>query len=173
MNDQGLVHIGRIAGTYGFNGVLRVEMLTDFPERFQCLSKVKVEYGDRIQEYSIASVQLYKSGLLLKLDGIDSKEEAAHFRNAYLAVEEDELYPLPPGYYYRFQLVGLEVFDEEKGYLGPLTSILETGANDVYVVRSELYGEILIPAIRQVILQVDLERKQMRVKLLPGLIDRH
>ena len=78
---------------------------------------------------------------------------------------------MPEGYFYHFQLQGLSVYDVEKGLLGELTDIIETGANDVYVVDSPQYGEILIPAIKDVILAVKLEEKLMEINLLPGLIE--
>ncbi|HZK00776.1 MAG TPA: ribosome maturation factor RimM, partial [Tissierellaceae bacterium] len=81
------------------------------------------------------------------------------------------VYPLPEGYYYHFQLEGMDVYDDKLGHLGKLTDVLETGANDVYIVKSEKYGEILIPAIKQVIKAVDVETNIMRVELLEGLID--
>ena len=106
----------------------------------------------------------------MKFQGIESIEEAAKYRNSFLNVSIDELYPLPDGSYYQFQLIGMKVDDLEKGYLGQLTDILETGANDVYVIRSEVYGEILVPAIKEVICNVDVTQNRMQIKLLPGLL---
>lgn len=166
-----LISIGRIVGTHGYKGVLKVVSLTDFPQRFNDLKKIKLSKGSETTERIVESCSPYKSMILMKIQGIDSVEEAQLYRNALLGVEEEEIYPLPPGYYYQFQLVGLAVYDIEKGYLGVLKEVLETGANDVYVVDSESYGEIMIPAIKEVILDIDLAAQKMQVKLLEGLLD--
>ncbi|MEN6325550.1 MAG: ribosome maturation factor RimM [Syntrophomonas sp.] len=171
MNSDELISVGRIAGTYGYAGIVKVMPLTDFPERFKNMTKVKVQTRDEIYEFDIESVKPYKEGYLFKFSGIDSREVAREYQNAYLKIDESELNPLPEGYYYHFQLQGMEVYDEAKGKLGVLKEVLETGANDVYVVSSPQYGEILIPAIKEVILDVDVQTKTMKIRLLPGLID--
>jgi len=102
---------------------------------------------------------------------VESKEDAQNYRGAMLMVEEKDVYPLPEGVYYHFQLRGLDVYDSRHGYLGKLTDILETGANDVYLVKSPKYGEVLIPAIGEVINSIDLDQGEMKVTLLPGLLD--
>ncbi len=171
MDARELISIGRIVGTHGYKGTVKVEMLTDFPERFDNLKEIKLSQGKNVRDMAVESCGQYKGLLLMKIKGIETKEEAQTYRNALLCVEEKDLFPLPEGHYYHFQLVGLAVHDMEKGYLGVLKEVLETGANDVYVVKSESYGEILIPAIKQVIMQTDLEAQTMQVKLLDGLLD--
>lgn len=171
MDTGELVSIGRIVGSHGYKGTVKVEPLTDFLQRFKDLKKVKLYKAKKIEEMTVESCSPYKGLLLMKLQEISNKEEAQSYHNALLCVDEDEVYPLPKGYYYHFQLVGLAVHDTKKGYLGTITGILETGANDVYVVDSPTYGEILIPAIKEVILRVDLEAREMQVKLLDGLLD--
>jgi len=150
---------------------MKVELLTDFPERFNNMQMIQVERHQELVSFPVESSSMHGAMLLLKLKGIETKEEAQTYRGAFLCVNEDELYPLPEGSYYQFQLIGLNVVDEAKGLLGKLTDILETGANDVYVVKSPEFGEILLPAIKQVILGVDLEHGMMRVHLLEGLVD--
>lgn len=171
MNYDEMVAIGKIIGTFGFKGTVKIALLTDFPERFKGLQKVRL-YGGKInQDFEIEEAKAHNNMYLIKFKGIESKEEAAKYKNVLLMVHESEVYPLPEGYYYHFQLKGLKVYDEEKGFLGELKEILETGANDVYVVASEEYGEILLPAIKSVIKEVNLEENMMKIKLLPGLID--
>ncbi len=165
-----LVSVGKIVGTYGYKGILKVLPLTDFPERLEKLKKVKLFKGEQTEEILIESVKPYKDLYLFKFTNIDNKETARQYGNFLLKIEESEIYPLPKGYFYHFELKGLAVFDNERGFLGELTDILETGANDVYVVNSEKYGEILLPAIKDVIVDINLEEKKMQVKLLPGLI---
>ncbi|MDD2619327.1 MAG: ribosome maturation factor RimM [Syntrophomonadaceae bacterium] len=171
MNASELISIGRIAGTYGYAGIVKVVPLTDFPERFNNMRSVKLQIRDEISEVAIESVKPYRDGYLFKFQGIDSREIAQEYQNAHLKIDESELNPLPEGYYYHFQLQGMEVYDEERGCLGVLKEILETGANDVYLIESPKYGEILIPAIKEVILDTDIETRIMKVRLLPGLID--
>jgi len=171
LDTNELISIGRIVGTHGYKGSVKVASLTDFPQRFKELKKVIVSHGKKQAEMEVESSGQYKGMILMKIKGIESKEEAQLYHNALLCVKEAEIYPLPEGWYYHFQLVGLAVYDMEKGYLGVLKEVLETGANDVYVVESEQYGEILIPALKQVVLEVDLNEKKMQVKLLDGLLD--
>jgi len=168
---QDMITVGEICGTRGLKGELKVIPLTDFPERFQGMEEIWVECGPRSGYYRIESCRPHKQMLLFKLAGIDTVETAAGLVKGLLQVSEEELYPLPEDTYYVFHLVGMEVEDLEKGYLGTVTDVLTTGANDVYVIKGERYGEILIPAIKEVVLDIDLANRRMKVKLLPGLID--
>ena len=145
--------------------------LTDFPQRFKQLKIVNVKSKGQVFVKEVETVKNHAHGWVFKLSGIDDKETAEGFRGSMLQVDESEVYPLPEGYYYHYQLKGLKVYDNQRGFLGELADIIETGANDVYVVESERYKEILIPAIKQVIIAVDLQAKTMQVDLLPGIID--
>jgi 16S rRNA processing protein RimM len=171
LKEEDLINIGKIVGTYGYQGMVRIMPLTDFPERFKKLKTVIIWQNGKAKKVMVEDARYHREFYLLKLQGIDSMEVAKDYRNALLKIDESQLYPLPAGHYYHFQLQGLSVYDEEKGFLGELTEVLETGANDVYVVQSPDLGEILLPAIKDVILEVSLEENIMRVKLLPGLID--
>jgi len=171
VEPQDLIKIGKIVGTHGYKGTVKVEPLTDFPQRFKEMQSIKISQGNRLNELSVENCSFHKGHILIKFKGIDGMEDASKFRNAYLNVEADELYPLPEGHYYHFQLIGMGVYDTEKGYLGNLTDILETGANDVYVVKTQLYGDVLIPAIKNVIQKVDLAQNRIDVQLLPGLLE--
>ena len=171
MKEEDLINIGKIVGTYGYQGMVRIMPLTDFPERFKKLKTVILWKNGKGSKVMVEAARSYKESYLLKLQGIDSMEAAKDYCNALLKIDESQLYPLPADHYYHFQLQGLSVYDEEKGFLGELGEVLETGANDVYVVQSPEYGEILLPAIKDVIREVNLEKKIMWVRLLPGLID--
>lgn len=171
MDPENLVSIGKIAGTHGYKGTVKVIPLTDFPERFKNLKQVFLNRNGVVTQVAVESSNHNNQPLLMKLAGIETKEEAQTYRGSLLMVEEKDIFPLPEGVYYHFQLQGLKVYDLERGLLGTLTQILETGANDVYVVDSPRYGEILIPAIHDVIEAVDVDQGEMKVKLLPGLID--
>ncbi len=169
--SEELITIGKIVGHFGYKGEVKVTPLTDFPERFNGLKQIKVNKRGQISIKQVESLKSNANGFIFKLSGIDSKETAQEFRGSLLQIEETEVYPLPEGYYYHFQLKGLQVHDNHRGLLGELTEVLETGANDVYVIKSPRFGEILIPAIKEVIIKVDLENKMMQVDLLPGIID--
>ena len=171
MKADELVSIGKIGGTHGYKGLLKVFPITDYPQRFKLLNQVYVGHGNNAELMTVEAVTAYKGYFLIKFKGIDNKETAQELNNHFIMVEEKDIYPLPPGHYYHFQLIGLSVFDEKKGYLGILNEVLETGANDVYVVKSEQHGEILVPAIKQVISNVDLSENKMLVNLLPGLLE--
>ena len=166
-----LIAIGRIIGHFGYKGEVKVMSLTDFPERFKLLQQVKVNFKGQIFTKQVETVKSHSNGWLFKLSGIDDKETAQEYRGSLLQIDKTEVYPLPEGYYYHFQLIGLQVYDNHRGLLGELTDVIETGANDVYVVKSSRYKEILIPAIKKVILRIDLPGKIMQVDLLPGIID--
>lgn len=170
MESQELIKVGRIVGTHGLKGTFKVESMTDFPERFKTAQKLKIGQGPAARELTLETCNMHRGQLLMKFKEIETVEEAVKFRDKFISVTSDELYPLPDGSYYQFQLIGMRVDDLEKGYLGELIDILETGANDVYVIKSDVYGEILIPAIKKVIREVDLTNKCMRVQLLPGLL---
>jgi 16S rRNA processing protein RimM len=151
---------------HGLKGEVVCELLTDFPERFERTTELYLR--GRRAPLAVQSSRLEGDRVVLKLAGVESRESADALRGAELSVTEDALVELPPGSYYWHQLVGLRVETEEGRLLGRLTEVLRTGANDVYVLRGE-GGELLLPAIADVVLGVDLEAGLMRVRLLPGL----
>lgn len=160
------VPIARVVRTHGLRGEVVCELLTDFPERFARTAAVYVRRGEHA--VPIESSRLDRDRVVLKLAGVSSLEAAEALRGAELSVPVEQLEPLPAGSYYWHQLLGLSVETDEGRELGRLADILRTGANDVYVVRGEK-GELLLPAIADVVLGVDLEARVMRVHLLPGL----
>jgi 16S rRNA processing protein RimM len=160
---------GKVRRPHGVRGEVVMELYTDFPERLR--PKVKVYLGEKHLPLTLLSARIHNEGLLLGFDGVDTPEEAGRFRNQTLYVSAKTLPDLAEGEYYFHQLVGLSVVDEDGKPLGTLTEIVETGANDVYVVTGATGTEVLLPAIPDVILDVDLGAKTMRVHLLPGLVD--
>jgi 16S rRNA processing protein RimM len=171
LNPEELVSIGKIVGTYGYKGTFKVAPLTDFPERFQGLQQVYLNHAGMVRLVTVESAIPRNKVILVTIRGVESKEDALNYRGGLLMVDEKEVYPLPESVYYHFQLRGLEVIDSQHGYLGRLAEVLETGANDVYLVKSPEYGEVLIPAIKDVIQSVDLDQGVMKVSLLPGLLE--
>jgi len=162
--------VGFLRRPHGVRGEIMLEIQTDYPER---LKPGEIFYiGDERMPVTIATQRQHNKGLLLSFEGINDRDEIGRYRNNSLFVKLADWPPLPEGEYYDFQLIGLEVVVEETGeVLGKLMEIIETGANDVYLVKSESGRETLLPAIPDVVLGIDLAQCQMSVYLLPGLID--
>ncbi|MDU6854106.1 MAG: ribosome maturation factor RimM [Zhenhengia sp.] len=161
--------IGKIVNTHGVKGEVRVLPSTDDVKRFGKLKEVKVE-NRTMTTYEIETVRYHKNFVLLKFKGIDTMNEAELLKNSLLKIDRKDALPLKKDEYYQCDLYGLRVVTDIGRDLGKLTDILMTGSNDVYVVRNE-EKEILIPAIKQCILKVDLEAGEMLVHLLEGLED--
>lgn len=161
--------IGKIVNTHGVKGEVRVLPSTDDVKRFGKLKEVKVE-NRTMTTYEIETVRYHKNFVLLKFKGIDTMNEAELLKNSLLKIDRKDALPLKKDEYYQCDLYGLRVVTDTGRDLGKLTDILMTGSNDVYVVRNE-EKEILIPAIKQCILKVDLEVGEMLVHLLEGLED--
>jgi len=144
---------------------LKVEPLTDFPERFALGCSLYVEGI----AYAIERCRWHRGKVYIKLAGIDSTTAAAALRQRFLEVPEEELKPLSEGEYYQFQILGLEVRTTEGQPLGRVTHILSTGSNDVFVVHGE-GSELLIPALDDVIKAIDLDGGWIEVELVEGLL---
>jgi 16S rRNA processing protein RimM len=159
--------VGQLRRPHGVRGEILMTVLTDFPERIK--PKKRLFVGDQYEPLVVSSLRDHADGMLISFHGFDTPEAVGRFRNQYVFVAAADVPPLPDGEYYHHQLIGLQVLSESDEHLGTLTEILETGANDVYVVTDDTGKEILLPAIPAVILDIDVERGQMRVHLLPGL----
>jgi 16S rRNA processing protein RimM len=146
-----------------------MDLHTDFPERLRSGRKLFV--GEEHKPVTLSGVRPHAKGMLVKLKGVETPEDAALFRNQWVYVKATDVPSLPEGKLYQHELFGFTVVDENGNTLGELVEIIETGANDVYVVRNESGKEILLPAIPAVILETDPARRLMRVHLLEGLID--
>lgn len=161
--------VGRIVNTHGVKGELKVMPTTDDPKRFEKLKSIFVE-RKTMESYEIQSVRYHKDFVLLKLKGIEDMNAAELLKGSVLKIERKDSLPLKKDEYYICDLFGLKVFTEEERYLGELVDIIETGSNDVYAVRKEdREKDLLLPAIKQVIKQVDIEGQRMVVHLLEGL----
>lgn len=163
-----LIVIGQISRPHGVHGELRVVPYTDLPERFSWLKTVYVGEKEP-QLLQVESVRFHHDLILLKFVGYDDRDAAAVWRGALLQVPESEAIPLAEGEYFLFQLIGLDVVTDSGKPLGKLTQILETGANNVFCVNGE-HGELLLPDIDEVILDIDFANGRMTVHPLPGLL---
>ncbi|MGQ9557245.1 MAG: ribosome maturation factor RimM [Desulfurispora sp.] len=192
MSEQ-MITIGKITGTQGNKGLVRVYPLTDYPERFFSMSQVTLLLAGRYLTYHIAEARAYKKFILLKFAEVPDMTAAEKLKGALLQLPRSQLVPLPADTFYIFDIIGLEVYDTAGCHLGQVSDVIQTGANDVYVVERPAAGEpvggggeaamagqtrrtagkarppLLIPALKSVVKQIDLEARRMRVELPPGL----
>ncbi len=160
--------IGRITKPHGVHGDVRVMPHTDLPERFTWLETVYVGETE-LRPVAVEGVRFHGEVILLKLAGYDGREAAGVLRGEWLLVPESEAIPLEEGEYYLYQLEGLAVFTDDGEHLGELTQVIETGANNVFVVKGQK-GEALLPDTDEVVQEIDFENGRMTVHLLPGLL---
>ncbi|MBL8078546.1 MAG: 16S rRNA processing protein RimM [Anaerolineales bacterium] len=160
--------IGYLRRPHGVSGEIIMDLHTDFPDRIK--SGRKIYIGDKHEAVTFDTVREHSNSLLISFRGYDTPEAVGRFRNQWVYVKAKEVPPLPEGQHYQYEFIDLEVVDDHGNALGKIAEILETGANDVYVVRDETGKEILLPAIPSVILEVDMESRKMKVHLLAGLI---
>ena len=163
--------IGAITSSHGVKGEVKVFPTTDDPDKFETLKTVTLKTERNTAEYEIQGVKYFKNMVILKLKGIDDRDQADKLKKATLWVDRDHAVSLEENEYYRGDLIGMEVYTDEGTLLGTLTDVLDTGANDVYAVRlSDTQEEVYLPAIRQCILKVDPEKGRMEVLLMEGLL---
>jgi 16S rRNA processing protein RimM len=169
-NETDWATIGQVVALFGIHGELKVRLLTDIPNRFAELERVYV--GVHHTSYSIKSVRPHKGEIIvLKLSGIDDANAAEPLRNQELSIPLGELATLPPCSYYQHDIIGLQVLTLDGQELGQIVEIIVTGSNDVYSIKKPEGSLILIPAIKDVIKQIDLIRHTMHIDPLPGLLD--
>ena len=165
--DSQFIVVGQVVAPLGLRGEMKVEVMTDFPDRFCPQEEVHIAGRPMTIERS----RWHKGRVILKLATIDSVEAAEELRGRFLEVPQSKLRPLPQDQYYRFQLIGLDVLTADGELLGQITQILPTGSNDVCVVPTK-DGDLLIPAIDDVVKSVDLGRGCMVIEIIDGLIER-
>ena len=160
--------VGKLRRPHGVRGEILMDVYTDFPERLK--TGVTVYIGPEHAPAHIRSTRWQPPAMLIAFEQYQTREEAGVLRNFLVQVRVDDRPPLAEGEYYHHQLLGMQVVEESGESLGVLSRILETGANDVFIVTTQEGREVLLPAIDEVLLEIDLDRKQMRVHLLPGLM---
>ncbi len=158
--------VGRVKAAWGIHGDIKIDLLSDAPDRFEPGNTVHVDNRSARVQRS----RLIRGGMLLKLDIVNDRDQAELLRGQDITITPEQVSPPPQGSYYHFQVLGLDVLSEGGENLGKVHEIVETGANDVYVVKLEGRRDILIPALEDVILGVDLEKGSMTVHLPEGLV---
>ncbi|WP_306479791.1 ribosome maturation factor RimM [Mediterraneibacter sp.] len=163
------LQVGAITSTHGIRGEVKVFPTTDDPARFKKLKKVILDMGKRQIEMEIQSVRFFKQFVIVKFKGIDNINDVEQYKGGALFVNREDAVRLEENEYYIADLIGMDVFTQE-GHFGVVKDVMETGANEVYIIDSDAHGEVLVPAIRQCIEEVDVENGKMQIRLLEGLI---
>ncbi len=170
-HSRELLLLGRVVKPHGLDGTLSIRSYAESKDSFVEAGRVVLATPDgQRKAFSVVSARPHKKGMLLNLEGLGSVEAAEGFRDAEIFIRTDALERAPEDEYYWFELVGIEVYGHTGRYVGTLEQILTTGGSDVYVVRSEA-KEILIPASREVIEEIDLDNRRMTVFEMEGLLD--
>lgn len=167
---EDLLKVGAITTTHGVRGEVKVYPTTDEPERFLDLNYVLLDTGKELRRLDIKNVRFFKNLVILKFDGIDNINDIEKYKGCGLWIPREEAQELGDDEYYIADLLGMKVFLEDGTEFGTLRNVMETGANDVYIVDSREHGEVLLPAIKDCILDVDLEKNIMTVHLMKGLL---
>lgn len=172
LNPKYLI-LGEVLRPHGIRGELRVKLMTDYPERINQLKQVyigKSPDAETVLPYSVKHMRMNPPYGLLKLEGIDDRDAAERFRQLYVMVDMENAVPLEEGEFYLYQLIGLTVQTTAGEVIGTLTDLMETGANDVYIVTSPKYGSVVIPAIPQVVIKTDVAAGIMTIEPMEGLL---
>ena len=160
---ENLIVIGKIGAPHGIRGEVRIIPLTDFPDRFDALKKV---YLDETTTLEITAVKHNKQFVIMKFKGLDDREALVPLNGKLIQVKRADVPPLAEGEYYTFDILGLDVYDENNEHLGQIKEILKTGSNDVYVVGQKGDAkQLLVPALKKVVTEIDLAAKRMSVIL--------
>ncbi|MDU6265653.1 MAG: ribosome maturation factor RimM [Anaerocolumna aminovalerica] len=168
MND--FLRVGVITSTHGIRGEVKVFPTTDDINRFKTLKQVILDTGKEYLDLEIEGIKFFKQYAILKFKGIDNINDIEKYKGKDLLVTRDNAVKLEEDEYFIYDILGSKVISDEGNELGELTEVLTTAANDVYVVKTKEGKEILIPSIEECILNVDTEKKEIKVHLLPGLL---
>ena len=161
------IKIGKIVNVVGLKGELKVYCYTDKKERFEELDHIYLDH----ESHQIKNVRYQGNVVILKLKGIEDRDAAEAQRDKNVFIEESALEELPEDTYYVRDLLGIEVADEEDQHLGTLSDIVQNSSQDLYEVKLESGKRILIPAVKEFVLSIDMKARKMKVKLLEGLLD--
>lgn len=166
---NGLLEVGQIVNSYGIKGFVKVVPLVDNNSQFNNFKVLYIESCNKTKELIIEEIKFSKNLVLIKFKGIDTIEQAETLRNLYLSAKREDI-KLEKGAYFIVDLIGLDVYTDDGEKLGVLSEVLQPGANDVYVVKTNDNKEILLPVIPDVLKEVNIKEKKVTVKLLDGLI---
>ena len=166
-----LLQVGVISSTHGVRGEVKVFPTTDDVNRFKKLKKVILDTGKEQKELEIQGVKFFKQMVILKFKGLDNINDIEKYKGKSLYVTREHAVKLKKDEYFIADLIDMQVMLEDGTEFGTLTDVMKTGANDVYCIQTEKYGEVLVPAIGECICQVDVEARKMIIHLMPGLVE--
>lgn len=165
-----LLQVGVISSTHGVRGEVKVFPTTDDVKRFKKLKKVILDTGKEQLPLEIEGVKFFKQFVILKFRGIDNINDIEKYKGKRLLVDREHAVKLKKDEYFIADMIGMDVFTEDGELFGALKDVMETGANDVYIIEMSDGKEVLVPAIKQCILDVDVENRKMVIHLLEGLV---
>jgi len=167
---EDMLQVGVITQTHGVRGEVKVFPTTDDVNRFKKLKQVILDTGKETMPLEIQSVKFFKQFVILKFKGIDNINDIEKYKRCSLYVTREHAVALEEDEYFIADMIGMEVCTEDGSIFGTLRDVIETGANDVYVIENAEHGEVLVPAIKECIRSVDIEKGQMMIHLMDGLI---
>lgn len=167
---EDMLQVGVITQTHGVRGEVKVFPTTDDVNRFKKLKQVILDTGKETMPLEIQSVKFFKQFVILKFKGIDNINDIEKYKRCSLYVTREHAVALEEDEYFIADMIGMEVCTEDGNIFGTLKDVIETGANDVYVIENVEHGEVLVPAIKECIRSVDIEKGQMMIHLMDGLI---
>ena len=166
-----MLRVGVFANTYGVRGEIKVFPTTDDVTRFKKLKKIYLDKGIEKMELEIQSVRYFKNMVILKFKGIDNINDIEKYKGKDLLIHREQAVPLKEDEYFICDIINAQVVTETGEEVGVLKEVLQTGANDVYVVRTTEGKEILLPVIDECVLDLNVEEKIVTVRLMPGIMD--
>lgn len=166
---EDLLQVGVITTTHGVRGEVKVFPTTDDPERYRDLKKVIMDTGKEKREVTITSVRFFKNLVIVKFEGINDMTEAEKYKKATLWINREDAVELGENEYFIADLIGLRAVSDEDEELGFIADVLQTGANDVYIIQKEGKSDLLVPAIKECVKDVNLDTGMITLHLLPGL----
>lgn len=164
------LQVGVISSTHGVRGEVKVYPTTDDALRFKELKHVILDTGKETIPLEIENVKFFKQFVILKFKGIDNINDIERYKRCPLLVEREDAVPLEEDEYFIADMIGMKVLTEDGQEFGVLKDVMETGANDVYVIDSAEHGEVLLPAIKECILDIDIEEGKMMIHVMDGLL---
>lgn len=170
INKDDLFKVGVITTAHGVHGEVKVFPTTDDVKRFKKAKSLLLDNGKEIKEVNIQSVKFFKQFVILKIEGFDTMNDALTLKNAELLVTRENAVKCGKDEYFIADLYSINVYDENDNKVGIISNVFQTGANDVYEVEKEDKTTFLIPAIKECILDVDIENKVMKIHIMDGLI---
>ncbi|MBA7598991.1 Ribosome maturation factor RimM [subsurface metagenome] len=169
MSDE-FITIGKVVSTQGNKGEVNILPLTDSTDRFKNLATVFLRNNNNQTILNIEKIRIKEDTIILKLKDIENIEKAKMIVGSFLEVERKNAVKLPKDTYFIFEIIGLGVYAENNIFLGKVEDVISTGSNDVYVVKNKNKEEIFVPAIHEVVKNINLEKKRITIKMVDGLI---